>query len=290
MSDLPQVIATAMSDFNNIAQKEKTVVWAEESQFALQALQSNQMLAKCAQHTIQNAIVNVAAVGLTLNPADGYAYLVPEYNKQTKANECCLRISFKGLIKLATDTGSIKWVKAEIVREADKFEYNGPCQMPIHKMNPFMERGKVVGVYCVAKTFEGDYLVDVMDQTEVDKIRACAKTAYVWNQWPEEMAKKAIIKRAQKQWPKTQQSRRLHQAVEILNESEGSLTLEDTANYILEAIADEDYDSVREAWQELSEDEMSILWVAKSKGGYFTQQEKEFIRKAQTQPLEQEAV
>ena len=80
-----QVIDRAAPQFNEIASRNKLVTWAEESQFALQAIQKNDKLAQCMAHTVQNAIINVASVGLTLNPAMGYAYLVPEGVKQPNA-------------------------------------------------------------------------------------------------------------------------------------------------------------------------------------------------------------
>lgn len=219
----PELVHEAMPKFQQIAQQNKLVRWQEESEFAIQSLQKNQLLAKCAPYTVQNAIVNVAAVGLTLNPADGYAFLVPEYNKQTQQNECQLRISFKGLVKTATDTGAISWVKAEIVKATDTFTYKGPSTMPVHSMDPFSkDRGESIGVYCIAKTNDGDVLVDVMAWEEVLKIKSCAKTQMVWDKWPDEMAKKAIIKRAAKQWPRTEKSTVLHKAVEVINEHEGS--------------------------------------------------------------------
>jgi len=225
----PQLVERAASKFNQIADRHKLVTWVEESQFALQALQNNEKLALCAPITVQNAIINVASIGLTLQPALGYAYLVPDSVKQKDAagrevwvNVCTLKVSFKGLLKIATDSGSIKWVKAEIVKEGDTFEYNGPCLLPRHVMQPFGDRGKTVGVYCVAKTHDGDYLVDIMDAAEIVKIRNAAKTKTVWDAWPDEMAKKAIIKRASKQWPKTDQSERLDQAIEVVNDYEGS--------------------------------------------------------------------
>lgn len=212
----PMVIEQVAPKFNEIANTQKLVAWAEESQFAIQALQKNDTLAKCSAHTVQNSIINVAAVGLTLNPALGFAYLVPE------KGECNLKVSFKGLVKIATDSGSILWVKAEIVKANDTFSYNGPCSMPEHSMNPFIDRGATVGVYCIAKTHQGDILVDVMSADEIAKIRKAAKQDYVWSAWPDEMAKKAIIKRASKQWPKTDRSDRLDLAIAAVNEYEGS--------------------------------------------------------------------
>lgn len=70
----PQVIDQVAPKFNEIANNQKLVTWAEESQFAVQALQKNDTLQKCSVVTLQNSIINVAAIGLTLNPALGYAW------------------------------------------------------------------------------------------------------------------------------------------------------------------------------------------------------------------------
>ena len=212
----PQVIEQVAPKFNEIAHRSQLVTWAEESQFASQAIQKSDHLAKCSVHTVQNAVINVAAIGLTLNPALGYAYLVPE------AGECNLKVSFKGLLKIATDSGSILWAKSEIVKTDDEFEYHGICTPPTHKMNPFKPRGDTVGVYCVAKTHQGDFLVDYMDMENINKVKATAKTKTVWTAWPDEMTKKAMIKRASKQWPKTDREDRLGKAIAALNADEGS--------------------------------------------------------------------
>jgi len=220
-----QYINKISPKFIEIAENGKHVTWAEESQFALQALQKNPKLALCIPATVQNSVINVAAVGLTLNPALGYAYLVPEAVKQLDGqwrDECMLRVSYKGLIKIATDSGSIMLAKAEIVKEKDDFVYTGPFSLPDHKMNPFQDRGKTIGVYCAAKTHQGDWIIDVMGLEDINKIKAAAKTKNVWDNWEDEMIKKAIIKRASKQWPKTDRDDRLDKAVAVINEYEGS--------------------------------------------------------------------
>lgn len=249
-----QVIDRVSPKFNEIASRNQLVTWAEESQFALQAIQKNAKLAGCVVTTVQNAIINVAAVGLTLNPALGYAYLVPEGVKQDNGkylDECMLRVSFKGLLKIATDSGSIKWVKAEIVKANDIFTYSGPCEPPVHSMQPFSDRGATVGVYCIAKTHDGDFLVDIMSADEITKIKAAAKTDYVWKSWPDEMAKKAIIKRASKQWPKTDRDDRLDRAVAVLNDYEGSEIIDHkpSPNYAVEhkTLSSEQAQAIRSA-------------------------------------------
>lgn len=274
----PQVIERVAPKFNEIASTEKLVTWAEESQFAIQALQKSDKLSQCLPHTVQNSVINVAAVGLTLNPALGYAYLVPESEKaagpdgrETWLQICTLKVSFKGLLKIATDSGSILWAKSEIVKENDEFEYMGICTPPIHKMNPFKERGTTIGVYCVAKTHQGDFLVDHMDMKDINKIKGAAKTKTVWSAWEDEMIKKAMIKRASKQWPKTDRNDRLGKAVAFLNEEEGSEEIreEKVINHQAKAI---------EQKQSISDERLAAA-IGKIKSGEFSLErlEKNFI-------------
>ena len=190
----------------------------KESLFALQLLKGSDFLLKTAQNkpeSLENAIMNIAAIGITLNPAQKEAYLVP------RGGQVCLDISYMGLIKLATDTGSVTWVQAEIVKEKDIFEYLGVGQKPNHKFQPFGDRGQMIGVYCVAKLSTGEFLTTIMSKAEIEEIRnksSQASKSGPWVTFFEEMAKKTVIKRASKLWPK---SERVQEAVEILNQHEG---------------------------------------------------------------------
>ncbi|TNP50108.1 recombinase RecT, partial [Escherichia coli] len=89
----------------------------------------------------QNAIINVAAIGITLNPASKLAYLVP------RDGMVCLDISYMGLLHLAQSTGSIKWGQCKLVYSNDTYESNGLDSAPTHKYNAFGERGSIVGGY-----------------------------------------------------------------------------------------------------------------------------------------------
>jgi len=222
-NNLVDLIQSAETPFREIAEKDNLVAWKAEARFALQAVTKNTALQTCVPNTIKGAIINVAACGLTLNPADAYAFLVPEYNKDTNQKECQLRISARGMIKGATDTGAIAWVKAEVVKEGETFVYKGVSEPPQHEINePFARHQKLtIGAYCVAQTPTGAYLVDIIDNNELNLIQSCAKTQKVWSKWPDEMAKKAIIKRAAKQWPKVEASSRLHRMIDIVNDTEG---------------------------------------------------------------------
>lgn len=210
--------------FSSVA--ESNINFQKESEFAMQLMSSNNFLMQTAlsnKESLRAAIVNVAAIGISLNPAMRLAYLVPRNKK------VCLDISYMGLVKLATDSGSILWVQANVVRKNDEFTLQGAGKEPIHKFNPFSnDRGDIVGAYCTAKTATGEYLTEVMslnelldirDRTEAYKAYAAKKTqSCPWISDESEMMKKTVIKKAYKLWPK---SERLDNAIQAINEHEG---------------------------------------------------------------------
>lgn len=195
---------------------DQAVTWAKESQFAIQLFQKNDFLAKTAFNnptSAQNAIINVAAIGITLNPASKLAYLVP------RDGMVCLDISYMGLLHLAQSSGSIKWGQCKLVYANDTYESNGLDKAPTHKYNAFGDRGEVVGGYCTVKTPDGDYLTEEMSLAEIKAVEATSKAKNgPWKTFWEEMARKTIVKRASKYWPKAQ---RLDNAIHLLNEDEG---------------------------------------------------------------------
>ncbi len=198
------------------ALSEQTVNWAKESQFAIQLFQKNDYLAKTALSnptSAQNAIINVAAIGITLNPASKLAYLVP------RDGMVCLDISYMGLLHLAQSAGSIKWGQCKLVYANDTYESNGLDLAPTHKYNAFGDRGDIVGGYCTVKTPDGDYLTEEMSLAEIKATEATSKAKNgPWKNFWEEMARKTIVKRASKYWPK---AARLDNAIHLLNEDEG---------------------------------------------------------------------
>ena len=210
--------------------------YEKECIFAKQQLEKNAFTMKTAasnQNSLRGAILNVAAIGISLNPAKQHAYLVP------RAGAICLDISFQGLRKIATDSGAIEWAKVELVYKNDKFKWNGPITVPTHEADPFSDRGDLQGGYCLAKLPNGEYMTEVMKVEEINKIRDTSKASKngPWVNWYDEMAKKTILKRAFKQWPQTtntaQGRDRLDAAISASHEAEGTAyTLEEHAEYM----------------------------------------------------------
>lgn len=206
---------------------DRGIVFAREAEFAIQAICASDYATKIARanpQSVRDAVTNIAAIGISLNPAKKQAYLVP------RKGGICLVISYMGLLDLAIQSGSILWGQAELVYAGDlappcEFTLNGFDQPPTHKRNPFAtDRGELVGVYVVVKTKDGDYLTGTMTAQEVYDIRnrSDAWKAYQadksklcpWVTDEGEMIKKTMIKRAYKTWPKTD---RLDAAVHHLN-------------------------------------------------------------------------
>lgn len=221
-NEFDKVLAQCERKFQDTATR-SGLDWESESLYAMQALVNNDYLAQVAREnpfSLRISMEQVAAIGLSLNPATAFAYLVPRMGKVV------VDISYRGLIKVAVDTGSIKWAQVELVYSKDRFVWKGKFNPPEHVFDPFdTDRGEFRGTYCVAKTPDGDYLVDHMKATDIFHVRAKSK-AYEkgdgpWLDFPEEMYKKVQLKRARKTWPPTAGIRRLDEVIQYLNEDLG---------------------------------------------------------------------
>lgn len=222
MNDLTPVIEAQRGDFVRVS-VDKNINFDREAGFALQILGSNDYLSRIAmtnQASFINAVQNVAAIGISLNPASKLAYLVP------RKGAVCLDISYMGLMHLAQITGAIQWGQAGIVRANDIFALNGVDKQPTHTFNPFDtfdKRGEIVGCYVVVKTDGGDFLTHTMtagqinairDRSEAFKAYLSKKTPCPWTTDYEEMAKKTVVKQAAKYWPRRD---RIDTAIHYLN-------------------------------------------------------------------------
>lgn len=214
------------------------ISFEREAGFAIQALSGNDYALKVAtgspagRRSVVNAVTNVAAIGISLNPAQKHAYLVPR--KVNGQVQIVLDLSYMGLIEIAVASGSILWAQAEPVFEceADAFVLREAGQPPLHPRKPFAKReakGEVVGVYVVAKTAEGDFLTTWMTTEDINDIRDRSEAwksgkSCPWRTDWLEMAKKTVVKRAYKMWPrakKDEQRARLAEAINYLNTDGG---------------------------------------------------------------------
>lgn len=224
MMTVPEIVAGVAPECLTLIETHGDTTWQAEQNYAVQLLCNNEFAAKIAQQnpvSVQNALRNASAIGISLNPASKHAYLIPR--RINKQQQICLDISYMGLLHLAMSTGSIKWGKAELVFSGDNFQLNRIDEAPTHQRDPFKkDRGEITGAYCVAKTADGDYLTECMSIDEINGIRSRSesfKKGYgPWVTDYTEMCRKTVVKRASKYWPKVD---RLDSAIHVLNNESG---------------------------------------------------------------------
>jgi recombination protein RecT len=197
----------------------------KECSFALQHFGKNSYLDKSTMPSKLEAVMNVAMIGLTLNPVLKLAYLVP---RRKGSNVVChLEPSYQGLVKLITDTGSAKTIYAHVVHEGDDFEVSFGTSTEI-KHTPKFKSKEIEFAYAVAILQDGTKQVDVMPRNELDEIRGTSESykawqknnniPCIWNTYHGEMCRKTVIKRLCKYLPKTDHWEKISTAIDLTDQ------------------------------------------------------------------------
>lgn len=239
IKSIRQSIGSGKQRFESIVLKDGSDLnWPAETLFAMQVIEKSKYLQGCSLSSLKNAVINIASIGLTLNPAEKLAYLIPRKRKYQDGNgkwveiwEACLDISYRGLVKIATDAGSIRWAKSMLVLEGEEFIWKGVDVKPVHNItNPFGRKeceDEMLGGYSIAKTSDGDYLCEMMTAEDIIKIRDRSDAWKFgkkgkkgpWESDFGQMAKKTLIRRGSVSWPT---SDRFMHAEGLLNVHQGT--------------------------------------------------------------------
>ncbi|MFU9002877.1 recombinase RecT [Proteus sp. TSJ240517] len=221
-----EVVNHLKNEFEQVC-SEPSIAFKRESEFAMQIFANNDYLANVAVNnlvSVRSAIMNVSAIGISLNPAQKLAYLVPRDKK------VCLDISYMGLMHIAQQSQAIKWCQSSIVRQNDNFQLTSIDTAPRHEYNAFAtqeQRGEIVGAYTVVKTEDGDYLTHTMAIADIYSIRdrssawkawIARKKSCPWVTDEEQMILKTVVKQAAKYWPRRE---RLDKAIDYVNTEAG---------------------------------------------------------------------
>lgn len=187
---------------------------ARELSFANQAVMNDQWLQKCDKSSLAASVVNIANIGLTLNPIAKEAALIARKNR-TGQYEATLMPMYPGLMKLATQAGGTTAIITNVVYENDVFEYDiSDTINPIKKHIPELrksKRGEKLGAYSVATLATGMKQAEWMDIDSILEIRNQSdswkredKRRYSpWFRFPDEMIRKTVLKRLCKYLPRT---------------------------------------------------------------------------------------
>lgn len=157
------------------------------------SVKNDPSILKCNHDSIFNSCEMAAKDGLLLDKRE--AALIAYGNK------CTYQPMVGGILKKFRSSNKSISIDVHVVHEKDKFSYT-PGTRPLHEADWFStNRGPIVGVYSVAQLHGGAISVEIMPMEEINKIKSVAKTKNVWNQWFEEKAKVACMKRHCKRLP-----------------------------------------------------------------------------------------
>lgn len=156
------------------------------------------------------ALLECANLGLQPNSVMGEAFLVPFNNKVGPKGKETWEVhaqfipGFRGLAKLARQSGHVTKIIGRVVREGDRFEVvQGTDERLEHVPALSGNQRPIVAVYAVVFLKEGPPVFDVMEKWEVDRIRARSKSKDngPWVSDYDEMAKKTVFRRLAKYLP-----------------------------------------------------------------------------------------
>lgn len=193
----------------------------KELEWAVQIFTGNTYLLSLNAETVRNSLVNLSMTGLTLNPILKLAYLVPRKGK------CCVDVSYMGLIKILTDSGSVQSIKAKPVFSNEPFEIelgtNGYVKHSICKSGTIGHR---IGCYSIAVLNDGSNHVEWMYEYQLQAIKQRSESvksgkASPWLTDEDEMIRKTVVKRHYKYLPKSDRAIMAAQAIAFDDDNNG---------------------------------------------------------------------
>lgn len=208
----------------------------------------NKALDVCTTPSICNALLDMVVQGLS--PAKNQCYFVPY------GNELTLMRSYMGTVAVAKRFSNVKDVRAEVIYEADDFEYEidhttGLKKIIKHKTSfKNIDITKIIGAYAVVTREGEENYVEVMTMQQIRTAWGQGATkgnSPAHKNFTEEMAKKTVINRACKMFINTSDdSPVLTEAFNRTTETDyrsEDRTYYDTASDVIVDVADEDITS-----------------------------------------------
>lgn len=199
-------------------------------QLTMTAVHKQEDLQSCTPLSIAASLMEASELGLEIGK-EGYLIRY--------GNACQFQPGYRGLIKLATNSGEIKTLHAYEVFEGDYIHIQLGTEINVDHVPELIasKRGGFMGVYCTGKLANGETFAEWMDKEAVDKIRAASKSPNgpAWSKFYGEMSRKAVIKRKVKTLPNSNE--KLTRAID-LDDSEYTVTDADPAPRPVRTIAE----------------------------------------------------
>lgn len=216
--------------------------WKQEKAFFEAQIKRNPKISRAVQNKIpatveslKLAVRECAAMGLSMSPNAQLVYFIPRKARKKKPGESdadynsvpiivTATPSYRGLAYSAMNYAGAEQVAAEVVFDADDFEYRGPIQEPKHIPtldNKLRNEGAAIGVYAIVRMQGGTFRCEYVDAPTVQKIRQLSDfpNGLMWTRLWTEGWRKVPIRRICKTVMVT--NSRMFAAIESLNKYEG---------------------------------------------------------------------
>jgi recombination protein RecT len=170
--------------------------------FMLMAVNTQPKLFDCTQASVCEAVMKASQLGLDCSGTNGEAYLVPF--QKGRALHATLIPGYRGLAKLARQSGEIKRLETEVVYEKDTFRYRKGTNFEL-SFEPSLseDRGRPIGAYALVELKDGGIQSEFMPTGTIEKIRqgAMSGNSPAWKNHWDEMARKTVFRRLAKWLP-----------------------------------------------------------------------------------------
>lgn len=163
---------------------------------ALTAATKNPALFDCSPESIGLAMLTASQLGIEPNGRD--AHIVPYWNNKTKKREAQLLPDYKGLIRLAYQSGDVRSFQAMAVRENDTLEYEFGSNAHLKHIPATGDRGELIAAWAMVQLKDGCEQFMVLQASDVEKCRQVSQTGKKdtgpWMEWPDQMWAKTAVK------------------------------------------------------------------------------------------------
>lgn len=171
----------------------------------LSAASRTPALLDCTPESVLLAVMQCAQLGLEPNTPLGLAYLIPFDNTKTRRKECQFIPGYRGLVKLAHQSGDIADLRSRVVYEGDHFVVEYGLTEKLEHVPVFgSQKREIVAVYAVAtlKSSPTPHF-EVMTRAEIDAVRSRSRSGNSgpWVSDLSEMARKTVLRRICKSLP-----------------------------------------------------------------------------------------
>lgn len=168
------------------------------------AFHENPKLAKCTDLSVYFSVLYLVRLGLEIGGHAQQAWLIP-YGK-----ECTPRVGVQGKIELAIRSGKVARILCNVFFEHDLYDFDLGDGSLTHKIDLRAKtRGDPVGAWCrIWLTSHPDPLLEVMPLADFLKIQddivaQAGSLSPAHQNWPGEMFRNSVLKRALKRAPKS---------------------------------------------------------------------------------------